>query len=334
MTRTKALDLARGFRTYGAQWAQDGGIWHPLAPAGRTARWVAGSSRDGGPWQQDRGRGTGGAGEDGKNREDRKNRKDREDREDLEEGEEGQGVSGSNRTWDGQRPQPTPLSPLQNVLATVMASYGALRDPRRADLVSLLGETTGERALRGLLARMKDSETGRDVLRDRPAVTDAVMRSLEHHAPDTFGGAYYRFMRQRDFRADERPPVRTLCDPELAYVALRVRQVHDFWHVLFGCRTDVVGEAALKVVEFAQTGMPMTALAVLAAELRLEGSRRRLLNRVYVPWGFRAGGKSADLVTLYYEREFGRPLDELRALWRIERAPASADGRGGVDDPA
>jgi len=37
---------------------------------------------------------------------------------------------------------------------------------------------------------------------------------------------------------------------------------------------------------------------------------------------------------LYYEREFGRPLDELRALWRIERAPASADGRVGVDDPA
>ena len=30
----------------------------------------------------------------------------------------------------------------------------------------------------------------------------------------------------------------------------------------------------------------------------------------------------------------GRRLDELRALWRIERAPASAVGRVGVDDPA
>ena len=241
--------------------------------------------------------------------------------------ERGQGEK-ANQKDTGKRHEPlpeiTPLSPVQNVLATILASYGALRDPRRADLVSLLGETTGERALRGLLSRMKSSETGRDVLRDRPVVTDAVMHSLQDYDPESFGGAYYQFMKQRNFQADERPPVRTLSDPELAYVALRVRQVHDFWHVLFDCHTDVVGEAALKVVEFAQTAMPMTGLAVVAAELRLDGPRRQLLNRVYVPWGVRAGGKSADLVTLYYEREFARPLNELRARWRIERAPRAS----------
>ncbi len=29
-------------------------------------------------------------------------------------------------------------------------------------------------------------------------------------------------------------------------------QVHDFWHVLFGCHTNVFGEVALKAVEFVQ----------------------------------------------------------------------------------
>ena len=234
---------------------------------------------------------------------------------------ESSGSSGSEPSFTTTR-----LSPFQNVLTTILASYGALRDPRRADLVSLLGETTGKRALKGLLARMKASDTGRDVLLDRPVVTDAVMHSLEGYGPETFGGAYYNFMRERSFQADERPPVRTIEDPELAYVALRVRQVHDFWHVLFNCHTDVVGEAALKVVEFVQTGMPMTGMAVVAAELRLDEARRRRLNGVYVPWGVRAGGKSADLVTLYYEREFGRGLDELRALWRIE--PFAGEGGG------
>lgn len=224
----------------------------------------------------------------------------------------------SDETNPPKSPAVTRLSPLQNLLATVLASYGAFRDPRRADLVSLLGETTGERALTALLARMKASDSGRDVLRDRPVVTDEVMHSLNGYGGDTFGGAYYKFMLERSFQADERPPVRTIVDPELAYVALRVRQVHDFWHVLFNCPTDVVGEAALKVVEFVQTGMPMTGMAVVAAELRLEEARRRRLNTLYLPWGLRAGGKSADLVTLYYEREFGRGLDELRALWRIE----------------
>lgn len=45
---------------------------------------------------------------------------------------------------------------------------------------------------------------------------------------------------------------RFINDPELAYVIQRMRQVHDFWHVLFGCHTDVFGEIALKAVEFVQ----------------------------------------------------------------------------------
>ncbi len=41
-------------------------------------------------------------------------------------------------------------------------------------------------------------------------------------------------------------------DEELAYVIRRMREVHDFWHVLFGCHTNVFGELALKALEFAQ----------------------------------------------------------------------------------
>ena len=68
----------------------------------------------------------------------------------------------------------------------------------------------------------------------------------------TFGHAYAQFMGSRNFQADDRPPVRFLEDPELAFVAARAREVHDFWHVLFGCHTNVFGELALKAVEFVQ----------------------------------------------------------------------------------
>eukprot|EP00951_Prasinocladus_malaysianus_P042861 scaffold526757_cov21-Prasinocladus_malaysianus.AAC.1 len=46
--------------------------------------------------------------------------------------------------------------------------------------------------------------------------------------------------------------VRFVDDPELAYVAARSREVHDFWHVLFDCHTNVLGELALKAVEAVQ----------------------------------------------------------------------------------
>lgn len=59
----------------------------------------------------------------------------------------------------------------------------------------------------------------------------------------------------RQFIACCRPPVRFIEDEELAYVAARSREVHDFWHVLFGCPTTVLGELSLKAVEFVQVGL-------------------------------------------------------------------------------
>ena len=128
-----------------------------------------------------------------------------------------------------------------------------------------------------------------------------------------------------------RPPVRFLDDEELAYVAQRSREIHDFWHVLFGCHTNVFGELALKAVEFVQarfcflpchgkvaycalmtmnracapqTGLPMTALSVMGAQWRLKTADRAVLLSEFLPWAVRAGGRSADLMCLYYEEHF------------------------------
>lgn len=73
----------------------------------------------------------------------------------------------------------------------------------------------------------------------------------------TFGHAYAKFMGDRKFLAGDRPPVRFIDDVDLAYVAARAREVHDFWHVLFGCHTNVFGELALKAVELVQVCLPV-----------------------------------------------------------------------------
>lgn len=78
------------------------------------------------------------------------------------------------------------------------------------------------------------------------------MRYAQRLPEGTFGHAYGHFMARRDFKASDRPPVRFIDDEELAYVAQRAREVHDLWHVLFNCKTTVLGELALKAVEFVQ----------------------------------------------------------------------------------
>lgn len=78
------------------------------------------------------------------------------------------------------------------------------------------------------------------------------MRYAQSLPEGTFGRSYGEFMRHRKFLASDRPPVRFIDDEELAYVAQRSREVHDLWHVLFNCKTTVLGELALKAVEFVQ----------------------------------------------------------------------------------
>jgi hypothetical protein len=41
----------------------------------------------------------------------------------------------------------------------------------------------------------------------------------------SFGEAYLAFMSDRSFHADDRPPVRFIDDPQLAYIATRAREV-------------------------------------------------------------------------------------------------------------
>ncbi|KAL4448904.1 hypothetical protein ABPG77_007621 [Micractinium sp. CCAP 211/92] len=220
-------------------------------------------------------------------------------------------------------PTHVPLNGLEKGALALLSLWGAFRDPRRGDLVAASGETTGLPALHAMRNRMLASETGRRILLERPLVTDEVVAPCWDMPEHTFGGQYARFMGSRGFLASGRPPCRFIDDPELAYVVTRARQVHDFWHVLFGCHTNAFGEVALKAVEFVQTGLPMTGLAVLAGEWRLSSEDRALLNSQFLPWAVRAAARAPDLMCIYYEQHFGEPLEELRLLWRIEVAPSA-----------
>ena len=53
---------------------------------------------------------------------------------------------------------------------------------------------------------------------------------------------------------------------------------------------------------YSQTGVPMTGIAVLGAQYRLTAEERRTLQRVGLPWAWRAGCRARDLMTVYYEQ--------------------------------
>lgn len=194
-------------------------------------------------------------------------------------------------------------------------------DPSRADLVAALGETTGSLAFRNMLARMKNNREGRRILARCPRVTSASVGHAWDLPDNTFGAAYAKFMGKRNFSPDDRPPVRFMDSDELAFVATRAREVHDFWHVLFKLPTNLIGESALKMLEFQQIYLPMCFLSVVGGTVRLKPSQRDLLVREYLPWAIKAGRSCSDLMCIYYEEHFHEDLNEVRNKWGIIPAP-------------
>ncbi|KAG0474889.1 hypothetical protein HPP92_014575 [Vanilla planifolia] len=158
----------------------------------------------------------------------------------------------------------------QQAAVAIGSAFGALMDPRRADLIAALGETTGMPAFKRVLTRMKDHPEGREVLLERPRVISSRVSHAWDLPQGTFGAAYAKFMGSRNFSPDDRPPVRFVDTDELAYVAARAREVHDFWHVLFCLPTNLIGESSLKVIEFEQMLLPMCMLSVIGGTSRFK----------------------------------------------------------------
>ncbi|CAA2997625.1 ubiquinone biosynthesis COQ4 homolog, mitochondrial [Olea europaea subsp. europaea] len=209
----------------------------------------------------------------------------------------------------------------QQAAVALGSAVGALLDPRRADLIAALGETTGKPAFERVLERMRRSPEGRAVLLERPRVISANVGHGWDLSPNTFGAAYAKFMGSRNFSPDDRPPVRFMETEEVAYVAMRVREVHDFWHSLFGLPTNLIGESALKVIEFEQMLLPMCALSVLGGTVRFTEKQRRLFYKHYFPWALQAGMRCSDLMCIYYERHFDEDLEDVRRKWGVIPAP-------------
>ncbi|RUP47834.1 coenzyme Q biosynthesis protein Coq4-domain-containing protein, partial [Jimgerdemannia flammicorona] len=207
---------------------------------------------------------------------------------------------------------PIPLR--QKVFLAAGSAVTALSNPLRGDMVATLGETTGHLFLERMRDRMLEDPMGRRILRERPVVNSQTidldrLRALPNR---TFGREYTRWLDTQGVSPDTREPVRYVDSDELAYVMRRYRESHDFAHTLTGLGVTVESELALKWFEWAQMGLPMTALASLFGPLRLTSEERNRLFTRYVPWAVQCAVGSKFLMNVYFEKWFEKPLEEVR----------------------
>ncbi|PPQ92576.1 hypothetical protein CVT25_007268 [Psilocybe cyanescens] len=216
-----------------------------------------------------------------------------------------------------------PLSWFENAFLAVGSAFMSLADPRRGDMIAALGETTAGPSLPRLRDRMLASPEGRKVLKDRPRVNSSTidMNKLAQYPEGSFGRAYVTWLERCGVTPDTRAPVKYIDDPELAYVMQRYRECHDFYHCICNLPVNVESELALKYFEFANLGLPMTAISALFGPLRLTPQKRARLFSEYVPWSLKCGGSAQSLITIYWENRWSENIDDMKKEFGIWDPP-------------
>ncbi|CAI6348415.1 unnamed protein product [Macrosiphum euphorbiae] len=136
-----------------------------------------------------------------------------------------------------------PTTPLQKLLLSIGSATVSLLDPRRADMIATMGETTGTSALKYMRDKMINNPEGNEILQLQPQINTSTvdLGKLKHMPENTLGYAYFKFLDHNKVTPDSRGSVQFIDDIQLAYVMQRYREVHDLFHTVLGMPTNMLG---------------------------------------------------------------------------------------------
>uniref|UniRef100_A0A1B6LGW4 Ubiquinone biosynthesis protein COQ4 homolog, mitochondrial n=1 Tax=Graphocephala atropunctata TaxID=36148 RepID=A0A1B6LGW4_9HEMI len=206
-----------------------------------------------------------------------------------------------------------PTTTFQKIALSVGASLVSLMNPTRGDMIAILGEASGERALQFMHSAMLNSEEGREILREAPRINSKTvdLNRLRSLPEGTVGRVYYNFLEKNKVTPDSRLPVQFVDDVQLAYTMQRYRETHDLNHAVLGMPTNMLGEVTVKWVEAFQTRLPMCIGGAIFGAMRLKPKQRQKYISTHLPWAIRTGMNSKPLLCVYFEKRWDQPLSDL-----------------------
>ncbi|KAK4046360.1 Ubiquinone biosynthesis protein [Microbotryomycetes sp. JL201] len=207
-----------------------------------------------------------------------------------------------------------PINWFERSLLAIGSAVAGIVNTGRHDMIAVLSETTGGPFLARLRSEMRNSPSGRRLLRHRPRITE---QSIAHAQLATlpagsFGREYVDWLRRNKVTPDTRDPVRYIDDPELAYIMQRYRESHDFYHVLLGFGVSLPAELVVKWFELANFGLPVALLSGLVGPLRMDRDERARLIDTYASWALKAGGQAQCLIGVEWERNWSKDINLMR----------------------
>lgn len=183
------------------------------------------------------------------------------------------------------------------------------------------------------LALMRAADSGLRLLQEQPRLLHALRdgAALDALPEGSLGRAYRTWCKSEGIHPDGFVAIgeagseaRAIEDDLVRYAAYRHRDSHDLWHVVYGCRADLIGEAAILGFTLGQTRSPGMLILLVFGLLhsftigwKQGGKMRRLAWR-----GLQSGMRAGKLAPVPWEAWLARPLADVRAELGITDVPS------------
>jgi ubiquinone biosynthesis protein COQ4 len=209
------------------------------------------------------------------------------------------------------------------------AMRALLADPDDTSQVFLIIRALSGNSFERLYQRVDADPAGHRLLDEKRDLLAVLQdrESLRALPNGTLGREYARFLdRERispeglvDASAEEDPPV--YLDERARVFGLRLRDMHDLWHVVTGYKRDLFGEAALLAFTYAQTRNHGVGFIVMVALLRqLHDGHREAMRLTWAAW--QRGRRAGSFPAADWEALLSQPLDRVRTILKVEDLPS------------
>lgn len=171
--------------------------------------------------------------------------------------------------------------------------------------------------LRRITRRLTRHHEGQRLLAERPRLnaTCVSLAAMSALPPSSLGNAYAAYFGANNITPFDPPALPV--DTNQEYMATRLREVHDVFHVVTGYGTDELGELELQWFNMGNLGWGPLPIIVLIAFIAM--GRAKQYGGVWKVWkcaraAYRRGRASRSLASMVWEDYWHMPVRDVQAL--------------------
>jgi ubiquinone biosynthesis protein COQ4 len=206
----------------------------------------------------------------------------------------------------------------QDTLKTVRGFIALTNNPSQTEAVFDMADGLRQSGLYKQFIEFVSSQPAvAQIIQERYFSPTPDLEDMLNYPQDSLGYHYAMEMKRTGLQPDFYRKLDVKDD--YSYIAMRMRQTHDIWHIITGFGTDLGGEVGLQAFTLAQTRSPLSIgimTAALVSVMKSSISLHPLIEKMQQGW--QMGDIAQSFLAQKWEEDWKKPLHDWRADLKVK----------------